>query len=145
MNTRPQLNRWSIIAALAVALLLMVLFWLQGPWNSQNAASGLLGKTWHLTAINGNAAVEGSSATLVFEQNRVSGNASVNSYGGSYKVNGNTLTFSELISTMMASADPALNQQEQTFLSILQGQLTYTLTGKQLELRSPQGTLTFRS
>ncbi len=143
MNTNT--SRWPLIAALAVALILGLVFWLLGPWNSQAAASELAGKTWQLTAINGQAPVPGSQVSLVFENDRLSGNASVNQYGGSYKVNGSIITVSNIISTLMASADPKLNQQEQDFLNILQNQLSYTLNGNQLELKSATGTLTFKS
>lgn len=56
---------------------------------------------------------------------------------------GTTLTLSDLASTLMASADPALNQQETAMLGILQGQLSFTVNGNQLELASAQGKLTF--
>ena len=46
------------------------------------------------------------------------GNASCNTYSGKYKVTGSSLTFEQMMSTMMA-CEPAINEQEQSYLKAL--------------------------
>ena len=134
---------WSIFIVALVVVIAVVGLWLLGPWGSNAAAAGLEGKTWRLVSINGQPVIPNSQAMVKFEGGKLSGNSSVNSIGGSYQVRGTTLTLSDLASTLMASADPALNQQETAMLGILQGQLSFTVNGNQLELASAQGKLTF--
>ena len=86
-----------------------------------------------------------SHATVAFNGGKVGGSGGVNQFGGSYRASGGSLAITDLASTMMASADAALNQQEEAVLSILQGQSTYRVSGGQLELRSAAGTLIFRA
>ena len=45
----------------------------------------------------------------------------------------------------LASADPALNAQEQKLLNALQGQVAYRVSGNQLELRSGATTLIYNA
>ncbi len=143
MNMRTNPRRPRTIVAVLVAVILLAL----GVWllvsRGANAAPELEGKTWQLVAINGQPAVPNSHATVKFESDKISGNSSVNSFGGSYRASGGTLTTTELMSTLMASADPALNQQETTFATILQGESTYAVSGNQLTISSPRGTMTF--
>ena len=132
----------GLVALLAVVILGLGA-WLLLPWGSNAAAPELEGKTWRLVAINGQPAVPNSQATVKFASDKISGNSSVNSFGGTYRASGGTLTTSDLMSTLMASADPALNQQETTFATILQGESTYAVSGSQLTISSPRGTMTF--
>ena len=140
-NSSRRPNVWLV--ALAVFVLVGLGAWLLSPWGSNAAAPELEGKTWQLLAINGQPAVPNSHATVKFEGDKIGGNSSVNSFGGTYRASGGTLTTSDLMSTLMASADPALNQQEATFATILQGESTYAVNGNQLTISSPRGTMTF--
>jgi heat shock protein HslJ len=82
----------------------------------------LAGKDWQVETIQGERLAEGSSVTMVFDtaERRVSGTGGCNSYGASYKLSGEGLTFSPPVSTEMACAEPLMTQ-ESAFLQALAG------------------------
>jgi heat shock protein HslJ/uncharacterized membrane protein/uncharacterized lipoprotein YbaY len=80
----------------------------------------LLGAEWVVENIGGAGIVDRSRATLRFaEDGKVGGRSSCNIYTGSYTLTGEALTVGDTATTMMTCA-PALMQQEQRFLDILQ-------------------------
>ena len=112
------------------------------------APSGIAtGVTWHAIGYNnGKQAVSlvaaGSDPTAVFATDgTISGNATCNTYSGSYKIDGDKITIGPLASTMMACASEELNAQEAAFLAALQSATTYGVEGKTLELRDAAGAL----
>jgi heat shock protein HslJ len=76
------------------------------------------------------------------------GNGGCNSFGGQYVAQGNTLTFSHIISTMMACGGPDgddVMTQERAMLSILNGQVRVSIVDDALALTALDGrTLHFR-
>jgi heat shock protein HslJ len=60
------------------------------------------------------------TATFDSDNDRVSGSAGCNSYGGAYGINGSQITISELASTKKACLLPGVMEQEQLFLSLMQ-------------------------
>jgi heat shock protein HslJ len=103
-------------------------------------APALPGSKWELVTLNGAAPAAGTSVTLFFgEDDRAGGNASCNTYSGSYKVSGSTLSFDQVMSTMMA-CEPAVNQQEQAYLKVLGETKSYAVTGGNLTLKDAAGT-----
>jgi heat shock protein HslJ len=71
--------------------------------------------------------------TLEFQPGgQMGGNGGCNSFGGSYQVAGNTITFGEIVSTLMACADQAVTAQEQQYLAALQGAERFEVTGDTL-------------
>ena len=131
-----------IFAAIGLVVVLGLAAWLIGGQLS-SAAPELEGKTWKLAAIDGRPPVPGSRPTVSFNRGQVGGSAGVNQFGGTYRASGSIITLSDISSTLMASADPALNAQEQTILSALQGQVAYRVSGSQLELVSGATTLVY--
>jgi len=102
-------------------------------------SSALPGTKWELVTLNGAAPVEGTSVTLFFgEDNKAGGNASCNTYSGSYKVAGSNLTFEQMMSTMMA-CEPAINEQEQEYLKVLGETKSYEVIGGNLTLKDASG------
>lgn len=83
------------------------------------------GNDYRVTAIGG-APVKGTRPlTITFgEDGRVGGFGGCNSYGGSFKENNSKLTFGDLISTMMACAEPAIGAQESALHATLKGTVT---------------------
>jgi heat shock protein HslJ/membrane-bound inhibitor of C-type lysozyme len=80
----------------------------------------LLGAEWVVEDIGGTGIVDRSRATLRFgADGKVGGRGSCNIYTGSYALTGENLTFGRAAATAMACA-PALMQQEQRFLDLLQ-------------------------
>lgn len=82
-------------------------------------ASTLQGEPWQVEEIEGVGIVQGSRVTLDFgADGRVSGNASCNSYSGSYVLTGEGMTVGRTATTMMA-CQPELMQQEMAFHAAL--------------------------
>jgi heat shock protein HslJ len=72
----------------------------------------------------------------------VSGSASCNSDSAGYEVDGNTITISLPISTMMACAEPeGIMEQEQEFLTALGTAATYQIRGDSMEMRTVEGSI----
>jgi len=88
--------------------------------NSVVGASNLEGETWVLAKLNGNEPIEDHQPTLEFEASEVSGNTGCNHYGGSYRIEDESIQFEGLFSTEMACLDPeGLMAQEQDYLGFL--------------------------
>lgn len=80
----------------------------------------LLGAEWVVEDIGGTGIVDRSRATLRFgADGKLGGRGSCNIYTGSYTLTGESLTIGQMAATRMACT-PALMQQEQRFLDILQ-------------------------
>lgn len=87
----------------------------------------LAGTDFKVTAIGGKATVGQRLPTLNFsEDGRAGGFGSCNSYSGSFTQSGNKLTFGDIISTMMACAEPAISAQESGLYAALRGTATLT-------------------
>jgi heat shock protein HslJ len=91
------------------------------------------------------AAIPGHEPTLTFdnEKKEISGNGGVNGYGGNYEINGNKLTVSDVFRTMIASLDPALNEQETAYFNILVSAQSYKISGEELTITGSKGVLVF--
>jgi heat shock protein HslJ len=100
---------------------------------------------WHVTGYNnGKQAVvsvaAGSDPTAVFgTDGTVSGNATCNTFNGTYTIDGDKITVGPLATTRMACATDELNAQEAAYLAALQGAATYQIRGTSLELRDASG------
>ena len=82
-------------------------------------ASLLQRAQWMITTIDGKDVSTESRPFMVLDTaGRVSGHASCNSFGGAYKLSGEGLSFSDLVSTKRACGPP-LGAQENAMLSIL--------------------------
>lgn len=80
--------------------------------------------TWNLETLViddvETAAIEGTQATIEFDDGRVAGSGGCNSYQGDYETDGPTLTIESVIATLKFCEDPAgVSDQEFTFLSHL--------------------------
>ncbi len=82
-------------------------------------AASLENTSWQLVSLNGDSPVVNTAPSIAFEDGQVRGNSSCNTYGGEYKLRGDTVEFGMLMSTMMACADPAAMNQEQIYMSFL--------------------------
>ena len=92
----------------------------------------LKGTSWELYAISKHPPIDGSHITLKFEDGQVSGNSGCNSFGGDYKVNGDKIEFGMMMSTLMACADPAMMDQETSFMQMLGKAQRFELADDQL-------------
>ena len=128
-------TRWILmVGGLAVVLIAAAAY-------AAGGNSALDGTHWNVVQINGQPPVAGSAVVdLSFQADQqIGGHAGCNSFGGKYQVKGGALSFSEMISTMMACADDALNLQESAYLQALGSVAGYDLAGDMLTLTDASG------
>lgn len=117
------------------------------PAAEQPPTSGdpLDGSKWALQSYGpaGQPKQAAGQATAEFAGGKISGNSTCNSFSGSYTASGAGLTIGELVSTMMACADPILMQQESDYVNALSATRGFTLAGDQLTLSYDGGELRF--
>jgi heat shock protein HslJ len=112
--------------------------------------TGIYGVTWVLQSYRQpgdqtpTVAVEDKETTLTFDKDKmtVSGNGGVNGYGGDFTVEGNDLTFSRMLHTLMAGSGPIMIQ-ENAFFSIMDSATSYEIDGNQLTITGTGGNLVF--
>lgn len=109
------------------------------------AGSGdpLSGTSWTVTSYVGadgaaQQSVAGVETLIAFDAGRVSGTAGCNRLTGSYTVDGPSLAFGPLASTMMACPEPQMAQEQAVFNAMGQT-ATYELAGDQLILKDASG------
>ena len=85
------------------------------------------------------AAVPDVETSIEFKEGQVSGNVGCNGFGGTYEIDGDKITFSEVVSTLMFCEGP-VGDQELGTLAVLQDSTTYVLDGDTLTLTSADGT-----
>src|SRR5688500_12306996 len=69
---------------------------------------------------------------------KVNGNVGCNGFGGDYTVEGNTITFGDIVSTLMFCEGP-VGDQETTTLNVFAGSATFVLDGDTLTITSADG------
>ena len=117
-----------------------------------STAPSLAGTAWTLVSYGSPDAptpvVTGVQSTLIFgTSGSVNGSGGCNSYGGQYTVQGDQISFQQIMHTMMACADEQVNQQEQKFLLALQNAGSFDISEGHLTIHydNNQGALTFVS
>jgi putative lipoprotein len=105
-----------------------------GAAAGSTVAAALVGPTWRLTALEGQAVLAGSKVTALFTSDaRVSGSAGCNGYFGRAEAASGQLSVGPLGSTLMACANDVLSQ-ETRYLAALQAASSYTRSGDELRL-----------
>lgn len=118
----------------------LILFYGSGEQLVFEAVRTLEGALWTLSSfVDGDSVssvLADSEITLTFDaiNNSIGGSGGCNSYGGSYAVEGDSITFSQLVSTMIACMDDGVMTQESTYLAALESVERYEVTGRQLTL-----------
>jgi len=105
----------------------------------------LEGSSWLLVGYGGSAPIGMTMPTLAFQDGQVSGNASCNSFGGSYEVKGDSISFGAMFMTEMFCMDPAgVMDQESLYLQMLGSAERFEVSDGQLVLFTASGdTLNF--
>jgi len=129
MNMKPKGNRmntkkWKFLLTLILLSLALT--------ACAGAGASLEGTAWKLVEFAGQPFVANTQPTISFEDGRVGGNSSCNTYGGEYTVNGDNIEFGMLMSTMMACADNNAMTQEQEYLAFLGSVKIWELRNGQL-------------
>ncbi|WP_291195870.1 META domain-containing protein [Hyphomonas sp.] len=103
--------------------------------------SPLAGRDWIIASIGG-VAVTGKPPVIRFgEDGRVSGYGGCNQFNGGYTLDGETVTFTPIMMTMMACAAANRNQMENALGAALQGDATFVVDGDgMLTLTGANGT-----
>lgn len=105
--------------------------------SAQEASSSLIG-SWKLTSFGPPdgpiAAVPDTEAGLTFnEDGTVAGNSGCNGLGGNYSLEGDQVTFSEIVSTLIACEEPLMSQ-ENVVHQVLTDTATFKIEGNTLTL-----------
>lgn len=128
-----------------IPLLWIALFVIAG--SVLTACSGIapasLAGTWKLVSYGSSTSLTPAAAnvetSLTFgSDGKLNGNVGCNSFNGDYKVNGNTIVFGPIASTMMACADP-IGRQESAVFSVFTNSASYKVDGNMLTVTSLDG------
>jgi heat shock protein HslJ len=128
-----------VIVGLAIALVVIAGASVWAIGGGEDGGS-LVGTSWVLSDLDG-AAVTEPAPTLAFSETEVSGTGGCNTFGGPYAVDGDSITFGPISSTLIACEEPAMSQ-ETAFLAALDT-VTYAIDGDTLTLSGDAGTLAF--
>jgi heat shock protein HslJ len=122
------------VRALATLAIFVALTFVLAACGS-SGSNDLSGTTWELASLSGSDLLPGTSITLEFTDEEVSGSAGCNHYGGSYQVSGSSLTFSDVFQTEMACPEPpGVLEQEGVYLAALNVADSYQIIGDHLEI-----------
>lgn len=101
--------------------------------------AGLIATSWLAEDIGGSGVLDGVQSTLSFEsETRVAGSTGCNRYFGRVQLSGMTLHF-ETEATTRRACTPAIMDQEQRFLAVLNAASTYRHKGDTLSLLNDAG------
>jgi len=128
----------------AVSVILLVIVSLAACGGTSQTAD-LEGTSWVLILYGDSAPIGMTMPTLMFQEGNISGNASCNSYGGSFEAKGDSISFGALFMTEMFCMDPEeVMDQESLYLQMLGSVERFEVSDGQLVLFTPSGdTLNF--
>lgn len=124
---------------LMLKLLMPVALTLSSFSGSLKIEQALANTAWRLDSISEAGAtvpvVEGAAITLKFgADSRAGGSGGCNSYGGQYRVEGESLSFSRIASTRRACADQGAMEQEGRYFRALESAGRFRLSGDRLTI-----------
>jgi heat shock protein HslJ len=108
--------------------------------GAESAPVGTLeGTSWILTTLNGAAPLPDTTITASFEPDgNLSGSDGCNRYGATYEVDGDQITITPGIGTLMACPDPIMKQAGE-YMTALAAATSYQIQGDTLELLDAGG------
>ncbi len=107
-----------------------------------DSPSELANTQWILTSYGEaqESTVEGTEVTLIFQEDgNAGGSGGCNTYTTEYETRDGEISFSPIISTLMACTDEGVMDQEQGFFAALQQATNYELANNQLTITSQAG------
>jgi heat shock protein HslJ len=108
---------------------------------------GLGGVTWTLVSYGPPdapvATLPNAPITLTFSDQGIGGSAGCNQYFGAFQFDVNTITITDVGSTLMACLDQAVMAQETAYLEALRTASSFQITDGQLQITYASGELTF--
>jgi heat shock protein HslJ len=128
---------------LNLVVLFIVLGMLLGACSANASASGSLTGTWALVSYGDPAdltpAAQDVETSIRFnEEGKLEGNVGCNGFGADYTVDGNTISFGPIISTLMLCEGP-VGDQETATLNVFAESAAFTLQGDTLTITSADG------
>ena len=108
------------------------------PKEQPVSGNTLDGTSWTLVTLNGQPALKDTTVTLNFAAGKAVGSDGCNRYTGGYTADGTNIKFDQMASTMMACAEPIM-QQAAAYLQALAQAATYKANAKQLTLADASG------
>lgn len=129
MKTNKILIALTLILTLALA-----------ACGSSGSVPDLKGTSWVLVEINGQPVLDGSSPTLVFNEDGVGGNGSCNTFGGDFKQENEKLTIEQLFSTLMYCDN--VMDQELAYFTALQEAASFQIKDGNLQILNAGGQVT---
>ena len=96
---------------------------------------------WRVTAINGRATPSNGDYHMEFEGGRISGRFGCNGWGGGYSLTRETLSASQVVSTLMACPEPAMSFESQGLTALRQPMHWNSVGARGLTLTSPSGSI----
>lgn len=116
---------------------------LASPEATPPSETGLENTNWNLVSFGPAGAeeplVEGSMITLLLAGGQAGGTGGCNSYGGTYQVEGNSISFDEIIRTERACADQRVTEQEQRYFQALETASQFEWNGNELRITYDDG------
>ena len=97
----------------------------------------LKGTSWSLVEIHGQPILDGTTPTLVFDEEELGGNGSCNTFGGNYTLDKGKLTIDQLFSTLMY-CEGAMDQ-ESAYINALQEAVGFQIKNGNLQLLDTDG------
>jgi len=105
--------------------------------SPQKAPPNLLKTEWLLEDLAGKGVLDRVQATLAFPgPNKVAGKGSCNRFFGAVEINGESIKFGHLASTLMACPSEAVSNQETNYLKALEGADRIVIDGPYLLIYS---------
>lgn len=127
-----------IISLVIIAVLVSI-----GACSSSQGTSSIENKTWKLESYGQEASLNkvlsGTEITVTFEggKDQVRGSSGANTYSGSYRLNGNTLSILELAWTEMYRMDPpGVMEQEAEYLKLFKAAESFIIENSKLKITS---------
>jgi heat shock protein HslJ len=125
----------SMMTLVVIAVLTVVLAACDG-----SGANALRDTAWELASLAGSDVLPGTTITVKFATDEVSGSAGCNTYGGSYTASEDSLGLSGVYATEMGCLEPAgILEQEQAYLTALRVAARYQIDGDRLEILDETG------
>jgi len=140
-NVKIMIHRTVFLAALFLAVpLANAQSRQQAPQTPATKPAALAGTHWALVQLNGEAVAPEAGRTAPYielndETKRLSGSGGCNRLLGSYELDGSSLRFRQVASTMMACPGDDVMAHEQAFVKALGKVASYRIRGSTLLLR----------
>jgi heat shock protein HslJ len=125
-------NRRHVVAGVMAVLVVGVV----PDVAAQESPDPLDGTRWDLVAYRKTRPIAGRDLTVRFEGGRIRGEAGCNRFEGSYSVQGDSITVSDITGEDAECEEPeGIMEQEEYYLQFLSDARTYAFVGDQLRIQ----------